>query len=134
MNAVTLKNRIEFSGYRQFDEDTRIGFMMYQDILYRPADKPYNLTLRYAVFNTESYDERIYAYENDVLYAFSIPAYFYKGSRFYVLMKYDLGKNLDLWLRFAQTFYSDRQTIGSGLTEIEDNTRSEVKVQLRMRF
>jgi hypothetical protein len=132
--AITLKNRIEFSRYQQFDEDFRNGFMMYQDILFRPSDRPYSLTLRYAVFNTESYDERIYAYENDVLYAFSIPAYFYNGSRFYVLMKYDLGSRMDLWFRFAQTFYSDRQKTGSGLTEIDSNTRSEVKVQLRIKL
>lgn len=133
-NSISLRNRVEFSQYQQFDENARNGFMMYQDILYRPSDQPFNLTLRYALFNTESFDERIYAYENDVLYAFSIPAYFYKGSRFYILMKYDLGQRIDLWLRFAQTYYSDRQTIGSGLTEIDGNTRTEVKAQLRFRF
>ena len=40
----------------------------------------------------------------------------------------------DLWVRYSQWYYTDRNEIGSGLNAIEGNTRTELKVQLRWRF
>ena len=101
---------------------------------YKKLSFPFSFSLRYAIFDTESFNSRIYAYENDVLYAFSIPAYNGRGTRFYVTTKYRIKRGVDLWLRFAQTYYTDRVTIGSGREEIDGNTRSEVKAQLRFKF
>jgi hypothetical protein len=110
------------------------GFLIYQDVLYRPENHPFDITLRYALFDTDDYDARIYAYENDVLYAFSIPGYFYKGSRFYLLIKWELLENLDFWVRYSQTFYTNQTTLSTGLDEIKGNTRSEIKMQVRFKF
>ncbi|MFN2439788.1 MAG: hypothetical protein ABR503_11365, partial [Chitinophagaceae bacterium] len=74
---------------------------------------------------------RIYAYESDVLYSYSIPAFQDKGFRYYLNMNYDVSKKLTFWLRFAQTIYRDEEKIGSGLNEIQGNKRSEIKIQLR---
>ncbi|HKB45305.1 MAG TPA: hypothetical protein VKC90_12980, partial [Chitinophagaceae bacterium] len=74
------------------------------------------------------------AYENDVLYSYSIPAFFDKGFRYYFTLNYDLNKKLSLWLRWAQTIYRDKKTIGSGLDEIQGNHRSEIKLQVRRLF
>ena len=133
-NSVMLKNRFELITYRESDKYRGTGYLIYQDVIWRPSGKPLSVILRYAVFDSDSYDERIYAYENDVLYAFSVPAYYYKGSRGYILIKYSLGKNLDMWFRYAHTYIANRKTLGSGLEEIDGNERSEVKVQLRVRF
>ena len=69
-----------------------------------------------------------------MLYAFSIPAYFSRGSRFYLTAKYKVARGVDLWLRYARWYYDDRQVISSGLEQINAPHRSEVKVQLRVRF
>lgn len=134
MRQLLLKSRIEFLRYKLPDRGFQNGFLIYQDVQYQPTNKPYTVTLRYALFDTDSYDERIYAYENDVLYAFSIPAYYYKGSRFYILLKYDISEKIDLWLRFSQTYYDNKTIISSGITEIDGNTQSEVKVQMRIKL
>jgi hypothetical protein len=131
---LTLKNRIEYLTYKTGNNPVQDGFMIYQDILIRPQNQPFDVSLRYAIFDTDTYDERLYAYENDVLYAFSIPAYYYQGSRFYCVLRYELGKNLDFWLRYARTFYNNQTSVGSGLDESEGNIRSEFKVQLRFKF
>jgi len=131
--SVTLKNRIELVTY-SIDSEQKTGFLIYQDITWRPKQTPWALSFRYALFDTDSYDERIYAYENDVLYAYSIPAYYYKGSRAYILVKYSLGRNIDLWLRYAQTYYSNKQVVGSGLDEIQGRFKSEIKAQIRVKF
>ncbi len=132
--AVVLKNRVELTRYKTGSNEPGTGFLVYQDVLFRPENKPFDISVRYALFDTDSYDERIYAYENNVLYAFSIPAYYYKGSRFYVLLKYEINTFMDAWLRFAQTFYNNHDVISSGLTEIDGNIKSEIKMQLRLKL
>jgi hypothetical protein len=131
---LKLKNRIEIVTLEQPDKPFRWGYLIYQDVIYKPAVIPLDLSARFAVFNTDDYDTRLYAYENDVLYSFSIPAYFYQGMRFYFQARYDIIPGLGVWFRIAQSYFHNRQTIGSGLDEIQGNTRTEIKVQVRYRF
>ena len=132
--SITLKNRFEFTQYHSEKNTTSQGFLIYQDINYRPLNLPFDFSIRYAMFDTDNYDTRIYAYENDVLYAFSIPSYYYIGSRFYFLIKYEISRIISCWFRFAQSFYNNKNTIGNDLEEINGNRKSEVKIQFRMKF
>jgi len=136
LNKVfTLRNRIEYIHVDLPEGDAQNGWMIYQDLIYKPKwPAKYQIKLRYALFDTDGYDSRIYAYEHDVLYSFSVPAYYYRGSRAYLILGYDLTKWSDLTVRLAQTFYSNRNTNGSGLNTIDGPARTEVKVQLRVRF
>ncbi|MEM9025030.1 MAG: helix-hairpin-helix domain-containing protein, partial [Bacteroidota bacterium] len=133
-SSFLLRSRVEFSWYQLGETEQLTGFMAYQDISYRSLGSPVTVTLRYALFDTESFDARIYAYEHDVLYFFNVPAYSGRGSRMYVLVKYRIRRGIDLWLRYAQSYFSDRDEIGSGLNTINGNTRSEFKAQVRFRF
>ncbi|HPG34074.1 MAG TPA: hypothetical protein PLM34_09475 [Lentimicrobium sp.] len=130
---LTLKSRIESIIWQMPGFEKRTGYLMYQDVIYNP-EKPWLLNARFALFDTDTYNERLYAYESDVLYAFSIPSYYYKGSRFYLMGKYSFGRRMDIWIRYAITYYANKQIIGSGLDEIKGNRKSEIKVQLRLRL
>lgn len=110
------------------------GFMAYQDIIYKPVTIPLSLTTRFAIFEVDTYDARIYAYENDVTYQFSVPAYYNKGTRFYANFKYRAKKHLTLEARYAQTFWNNQEAFSAGNNKIDGRTRSEVKVQARWRF
>lgn len=90
--------------------------------------------MRLMYFETGGYDSRMYAYENDVLYSFSIPVFYDKGYRYYININYDVSKKISLWLRLAQTIYKDKATVGTGLDEINGNRRTEVKWQLQYYF
>jgi len=114
--------------------NSRMGFLIYQDVTWQPFRLPISISGRYALFDTETYDERLYAYEHDMLYSFSIPAYYYKGQRIYLILKYSLYKNLNFWLRFASSIYWNKDEIGTGLEIIHGNTRSEIKAQLIWKF
>ncbi len=131
--SLSLRNRLEIIRHRHGDEKQK-GFMIYQDILYRNLNSPLAITLRYALFDTGGFDSRIYAYEHDVLYAFSFPFYSDKGIRAYLLVRYRIHRRVDLYMRLAQTVYTNRNSSGSGLDLIEGNTRTEVKAQLRYRL
>lgn len=127
-----IRTRLEFSFF-QTNEFSK-GMMIYQDLVFKPKKLPLKAQIRLAFFDTDNFDTRIYAYENDVLYAFSVLPYFGRGLRYYFNTSYKINRHISLWLRFSQTYFADRTEISSGLNEIEGRTRSEVKVQLRLKF
>lgn len=131
--SLSMRNRLEVMRYHH-GETKQKGYLLYTDILYRNPGIPIALTIRYALFGTCGFDSRIYAYEHDVLYAFSFPFYSDKGSRTYLLARYRVHRQVDVYARLAQTWYANRDSVGSGLDLIEGNTRTELKVQVRLRF
>ncbi len=133
-SAITLRNRLEMLWYDKIGFNKETGFLTNFDFIFRPLMKPYSAALRLQYFETDDYNSRIYAYENDVLYSYSIPAVYDKGFHYYATLNYDIGKKISVWLRIAQTVYQEKQTVGSGLDEIKGNKRTEVKVQARLIF
>ena len=127
--GFTACNKAEYAHYRNDDGSNEHGYFLCQDIAYKPENKPYSLTFRYALFDAKDYNTRIYAYENDVLYSFSMPALYGKGMRLYLLGKVKLFDALTLYARIGRTIYSDRDQIGSGLTLIEGNHKTDLKVE-----
>lgn len=130
--ALTLRSRVEMLWYDKKGDNSEKGFLGFADIGYKPMLKPFSGILRLQYFETDGYNSRLYAYENDVLYSYSIPAFFDKGFRYYLNLNYDLTRKLTLWVRWAQTIFRDKKSIGSGLDEIEGNSRSELRLQARL--
>ena len=113
----------------------KYGATALQDLSYAFTQFPLKLDVRYQFFDAVDYDNRFYTYEKDVLYAFSIPMYYGKGSRFYLNLKYDLTSKMSLWCKYAQTVYADdRESISSGNEEIKGNRKSDVRFMLRWEF
>ncbi|MBI1182971.1 hypothetical protein GC194_01775 [bacterium] len=130
----TATSRAEISTYKVDNKQKSQGMLLFQDLAFKPLEQPYSVLMRYAVFNVDDYTARIYTYENDVLYAYSIPAYQGKGYRFYILGRFTIKRNIDLWIKYSQTTYFNQNTVGSGNEQILGNTRSEIKMQARIRF
>ncbi len=129
---VTLKTRLEHALYKGVEKEN--GFMIFQDIQFTSKKLPLNVSARLAWFNTASYNSRIYAYENDLLYTFSIPAYYGKGFRTYLNLKYAINDKLDFWFKVANTAWNDRKIISSGNNKIVGNNKTELKFQLRLKI
>ncbi|MFT5901971.1 MAG: hypothetical protein ACI9LA_001178 [Bacteroidia bacterium] len=132
--SVKLRSRVEYSRYKRGDSEVEEGFMVYQDLIYKPLSFPLSFNVRLAYFDTESYNARIYAYESDVLYGYSFPAYYYRGMKAYLNIRYNISRNVSAWFRVANLFYSNRDNIGSGLEQTPGNHRTDIKVQLRLKF
>jgi hypothetical protein len=128
--AFTFKTRADVIWYNKKANNAEEGFLIYAEGAYRFSSKlSGNLRMQY--FETGGFNSRIYAYESDVLYGYSIPPFFDKGIRYYTNINYDVNKKLSFWVRFAQTRYHNKNNIGSGLDEIKGNKRSEMKIQMR---
>lgn len=132
--SVTLRSRTELLWLNKKTENSEKGFLFYTDFLFSPPLKKTSGSLRLQYFETDSYDSRIYAYENDVLYAYSIPAFFDKGLRYYINFNYDPLQKLSFWLRLARTVYKEKSSIGSGSDEIKGNQKTEITFQFRFVF
>jgi hypothetical protein len=133
-DRFSFRNRIEMVRYQKGNSKFELGFLNYQDIIYKPMSSRLSGNIRFGIFDTESFNSRIYAYENDVLYAYSVPAYQGKGVRFYLNARYTLTRGFDLWLRYSLTSYYDQNTVGSGDDKINGNKRSDARLQIRYQF
>ncbi len=131
---LSFQNRVEVMQFKKGDANAEFGYLVYQDVNYSPLSSKFSGNFRIAYFNTASYNSRIYAYEDDVLYNFTFGLYNGKGLRGYANLKYRLAKRLDVWGRYALFNYENVQTVGSGLDEIDGKMKSEVRLQLRYQF
>lgn len=131
--SLSLENRAEFVQYHKSMVHD-IGFLIYQDVSLHPPGKKLSGNMRIAYFNTSSYNSRVYAYEDDVLYSAGSGMYNGTGFRSYLNLRYKILKNLDVWTRFAIFFYHDVNTVGSGLDLIQGNKKNDIKFQVRYQF
>lgn len=132
--AFSLQSRVEFNVVQTEGIANDNGYVLFQDVTYHPMSKPYSFSLRYGLFDTDSYDSRIYAFERDIPGVYAIPSYYYRGSRFYIMTRYNIMRGISFWIRYGRTLYSNQKTVGSGLDEIDDNHKSDLKVQLKFSF
>lgn len=129
-NRFSLRSRIELSFFGNRISGTQKGYLTFIDLVYKPVLRPFSGNIRLSYFETDGYDSRIYAFENDVLYGYSIPVFFDKGYRYYVNGHYKISPKLSVWYRYSQTIYSDKSEIGSGLDVIKGNKKSEIKIEM----
>ena len=129
---LTFRSRFEYAGYSFYNlrED---GFLVFQDILYAPF-RQLNFWFRYAWFNTDGYNSRIYTYENDLLYSFSIPEFHGIGHRFYFNLKWSPSSRITAYLKAGCTIHNGASSWGSGNDITAGNTRFELRGQLYFRF
>ena len=136
-HEVSINNRIELLSQGKPHQKLS-GFLTYADVRYKPISKPYSGNMRLQYFETDGYDLRIYAYENDVLYGYNTPAFFEKGLRWYMNLRTDVSRwsaiksriKIELWIKYSLTRFFELDKIGSELDEIQGKNRSEIKFQL----
>ena len=132
--TIELRSRLDIGFTDNEINNRQSGFSVYQDLIYKPISIPFSFTTRFAIFDTDGYQVRFYSFENNLLYTFAIPAYYNRGTRFYFNLRYKGIRNLTLEARFAQTYWANQESIGSGLDEVEGPVRTELGAQIRYRF
>ena len=126
-NDFGLKSRLSWHY-----AENQWGYLIHQDVSYKPLEKRWAITLRYQLFDTPSYASRIFAYEPDVLYAFSVPSFYGEGQRIVGVIKYRFIKKWTINLKLAQTAYFDNTPIRGG--SVQGHTLTDIKILLRWIF
>ena len=101
------------------------GFLLCQDISYSLHAVPLRLWFRYALCSSDGYDSRLYAWENDLLQSFSVPAMYGECSRAFVMISWKPAEKIDLRAKYAVTASKE---------EFVKEIKQEVRVQCRIGF
>jgi hypothetical protein len=102
------------------------GTLLMQDLIFRFRKYPVAVWFRYCIFKTDDWDSRLYTYENDLLYSFSIPALSGEGSRSYLMIKWDIGKAAEFRIKYGMT------SVVSSESSVKNT--DEFKMQFRIWF
>lgn len=132
-DGFSFQTRAEWSRYGRADGNSN-GALIYQDVKWKKWPVPVDVLVRTAWFNTDDWDSRIYAYERDVLYQFSIPVFSGAGIRTMLFLHVAMNKKSDLWFKIASTWYEEVESIGSGVSALPGNKRTDLRVQYRYQF
>ena len=132
--SIELRSRAEWSFFNNTVETKERGYLLYQDVIFKSIQYPLSFTTRFALFDTDGWDSRIFAYENDLLYTFFVPPYYRKGTRFYINLRYRPTRNLTAELRYERTFINNEDSFSSGNEEIIGNVQSALEAQVRYSF
>ncbi len=128
-----LRTRCSFSQHRKAGARER-GYMVYQDVIYSTRKEKFKVQFRIARFDIDSYDARIYAYENNVLYGYSFPAFMDKGWRTYLNCYWKPSGRVTCYLKSGFSIYPDKETLSSGLTQVNGNRTVDLTFQVRATF
>ncbi len=101
------------------------GYLLCQDFSYSFRSAPLRLWFRYALCSTGGWDSRLYAWENDLLSSFSVPALYGEMTRSFIMLSWKPAEWVEARLKYA--FTESVNDSGSGL-------KHELKGQVRVVF
>lgn len=134
---VRLKTRAEVKHVRKTylsGDENDMGWMAYEQVEYDSKNRRFSLEARISVFDTDSYDAAIYAYENDLPLLITVTALSGTGRRIFLNLRYQVLPGLEVAFRYANTFRDDVETVGTGNDAKKTNSPSLVSVGLRASF
>lgn len=134
--GFSLKSKVLY-GVHSISNERGTGFLLVQDLNFDVHK--FQISTRMGLFDIEESGPRLFVYEKDVLYSFSIRGFSQgRGVRNYILLRYKASAKLNIWLRYARTNIRDTDDItsvvGSGLSATTGNTYSDIKAQVRYKF
>jgi hypothetical protein len=120
--TIRLRQRMELVWFDKGMPEAEAGYLIYNDVAWHPVNKPFDFSGRLELFETDGFNSRIYAFENDVPGSYSISAVYQKGLRYYVNSKIDVStvarKNfswrlplISLFLRWGYTIQKPQYPI-----------------------
>ncbi|NOT35907.1 MAG: hypothetical protein HOP11_00855 [Saprospiraceae bacterium] len=125
----TWRSRVEYHQY-SISGNSENGYLVFQDFLFKSVESPISGNFRITYFQTKSYNSRIYAFENDMLYQFSIPAFFGSGTSLYFNIRARLNHHWMIESRYS-IVYNGHQNDAYKLPTQYNN---ELKLQVHFSF
>nr|WP_302830677.1 helix-hairpin-helix domain-containing protein [uncultured Bacteroides sp.] len=129
-----LQTTLDYNHFHSQGKERNQGYQCTQSCEYTFPDFPLSISVQGTYFHTDDYDSRVYTYEKGLLNTFYVPSFYGIGFRYSTHLRYDLNKAFMFLVKFGQTIYQDRETIGSGNDLIQGNKKADLQMQLRIKF
>ncbi len=113
---------------------TSYGWMVSNAVGWKPQRLPFQADWFIACFRTDNYQNRIYSYEKNLLYAFHSTSFYGKGMRLSTVLRYSVGYRFVIAAKIGWTHYFEGEHIGSGLETIDGRNRTDVYAMIRWKF
>ena len=130
----SLRTTLDYNHFSQPSLQYSQGWQATQSCSVQLPSVPLAASLQGTYFHTDDYDSRVYAYEKGLLYTFYTPSFYGRGFRFSAHLRYDVRDWLMVIAKFGQTIYQDRNEISSGNDLIRGNKKSDLQIQVRLKF
>jgi hypothetical protein len=131
--AWNFKEQIDYILYKNEGKKQQ-AWSWIQSVEFAPEKSNFQIDGGFAYFHTGDWNTRISVYEKNILYAFSFPTYYGQGLRYYATFKWKIIKPLTIYFKWGSTHYFDRETISSGLEEIQGKEKTDVYCLLKYVF
>ena len=137
--GFVYRTTIDYNHFRQQDGagysfKGKQGWQCTQSCAYTFSDFPLGVSVQGTYFDTDDYDSRVYSSEKGLLYTFYTPSYYGEGFRYSAHVRCDMNKTFMFLVKFGQTVYRNRESIGSGNDLIAGNKKTDLQMQLRIKF
>jgi len=140
-SQIRLKTRLEMvdiaipevSGEIAFPSSREMGFLFYQNIRIRPL-RYLTVSARWIKFKTDSYNSRIYEFEDDLPGVLTIRPLYKKGTRWCIIVRWKTFRTFQLSAKFSITYHSNVSEWGSGLEKIHGNIEKRFGLEADLRF
>ncbi len=128
-SILNLKSRFDYINQfiRQLPGED--GYFLLQDVNIKPVSK-LNIFARVILYDTDSYDTRLYEYENDLDGVLSSALLYGQGFRWYLLVKYDLMPYLRLTLKYREHFKLKENAIYETNYSLDNNISMQIELKL----
>lgn len=131
LSFLEFRSRLDYIHYQK-DTRKEEGVLIYQDFIFSIRKQNVKTQFRIAYFSTDGYYSRIYAYEHNVLYGYSFPAYQDKGIRSYLNLNWKALRSITFYLKAGMVYYPAKEYLSSSLTRVNDNKLFDLSFQIRV--
>jgi len=125
---LRLRTRFEFR-INIMNNSSEKGYLAFQDINW-VLFKNVNIKGRIIFFKTDSYNSRIYEFENDLRGILFNPALYGNGMRWYLIAQYRLLNLFNISLKYSETYKPLTLSLGSGNNEIFGGLDNKISLQI----
>lgn len=134
VNFINMRTRFELVHLAQTtNKPMEKGFLLFQELKCQPVKK-LSIYGRIVFFSTDSYDSRIYEFENDLTGVMTNAALYGEGIRWYLMARYTTTMGLVLSLKYSELYKPNERYLGSGYSEIIGNLDNRISFQVDFSF
>lgn len=127
-----FSTRTQLDGGYCVADGKEVGVMISENLAYTYRWLRLNAGVGY--FNTDSYNSRVYLYENGPLYSYQMQQFYGEGLRYWLMLRANVGKKLTLTAKLGRTSYFDRDKISSSYQQIDQSSMTDLDIQIRWKI